>query len=304
MARMSVSILKNRFPLSLILLWSAPVIFWNCTGTTSQNHLLYHPALNLAPGVTYHYSIAQRNHTFSTEKGEKVSRANNVFLSMNVTVKPGAAGDLHIAYDTVAIHQRTESDPTGSTELNLDSQGDNMLGAFNGAGIDARLDDQGKVTGLSGLGKIYQKMGIGSDVFHWQHQFDEAYFIHLFDKDWNLFPVWGVRVGDSWTQEDSLNADPHIPLQTEFTLVGVEHGILHLKTLAEVDIREQEVERTSRSGQLTLKGRQVGFLDVDAATGVILRGHSSLMAQGALKVGETVIPVTVDSAYSVTVSPA
>ena len=94
MARMSVSILKNRFPLSLILLWSAPVIFWNCTGTTSQNHLLYHPALNLAPGVTYHYSIAQRNHTFSTEKGEKVSRANNVFLSMNVTVKPGAAGDL------------------------------------------------------------------------------------------------------------------------------------------------------------------------------------------------------------------
>jgi len=111
-------------------------------------------------------------------------------------------------------------------------------------------------------------------------------------------------VGDSWTQEDSLNADPHIPLQTEFTLVGVEHGILHLKTLAEVDIREQEVERTSRSGQLTLKGRQVGFLDVDAATGVILRGHSSLMAQGALKMGETVIPVTVDSAYSVTVSPA
>ena len=91
-------------------------------------------------------------------------------------------------------------------------------------------------------------------------------------------------------------------MDTTYTLASYRNGILHFTTRAVVDIQSRRLQQTTHDGQLTLTGKQVGYIDVDAATGMVLGGKSTLMARGALKTGETSIPLIIDSTYTVSAS--
>jgi hypothetical protein len=231
---------------------------------------------------------------------------------------------LRIRCDTLALHQHSDGD-----ELNMDAASAlespdpvvRMLAAFDGAELEGRMDAQGKLQYLSGLQGVYLRMrDLGQEpgedhsaqAIGWERQLDNAFFVSLLEKAWHIYPNAGSRgtgiaeaasrglaIGDSWVLPDTLDADSHIPLETTYTLVRARDGILHFTTRAEVDIRDRNLDKTYRNGQITLKGKQVGFLDVDAATGMVLDGRSTLMAEGSLRMGETDIPLLIDSTYTV-----
>lgn len=298
----------------------AALLLGSCAGSSDRGRTVCSARLPLAPGRTYYYAIREESRTLSDEKGAKVMRTNGVSLALHCTASPeGAAGArLRIVCDTLSLHEHSDGG-----ELNMDAAsalesgdpGVRMLAAFHGAELGGCMDTQGRLTGLSGLEGVYRRMAeLGKEpgedhsgrAISWQRQLDPVFFVSLMEKAWHIYPDAGIAgpvslaIGNSWVLPDSLDADSHIPLETTYTLVRARNGILRFATRADVDIRERRLDKTYRNGQITLKGKQVGFLDVVAATGMVLDGQSTLRAEGSLRMGEISIPMIIDSTYTVT----
>ena len=253
-----------------------------------------------------------------------------------------APAHLRIVCDSLALHEHSDDDELdmdAGSALESPDPGVRMLAAFDGAELDGRMDGAGKLLDLSGLNRVYGRMqDLGQEpgedhsgqAITWERRLDKAFFNGLLEKAWHIYPDaeartdaavrtgaqaltdadgptgagkdGGLAIGDSWVLPDTLDADSHIPLETTYTLVRLRNGILHFTTLAKVDIRERKLDNTYRNGQVTLKGKQAGFLDIDAATGMVLDGKSTLMAEGSLRMGEVSIPLIIDSTYTVSAS--
>lgn len=319
--------------LTPFFLAGAVLLLGSCAGSFGHNHIVCQARSPLSPGRTYYYVIREESRTFSDEKGEKVSRENGVSLALHCTVTGPATADavaanasapahLRIVCDNLSLHEHSDDD-----ELDMDSEsalespdpGVRMLAAFDGAELDGTMDGTGNLLDLSGLNRVYERMQEpGEDhsgqAITWERRLDKTFFTSLLQKTWHIYPDGEPRtdgeaptgkslsIGDSWLLPDTLDADSHIPLETTYTLVRLRNGILHFTTRAEVDIRAEKLENTYRNGQVTLKGKQVGFLDVDAATGMVVGGKSTLMAEGALRMGDVSIPLIIDSTYTVSAS--
>ncbi|GEM_PF-6657273 len=128
---------------------------------------------------------------------------------------------------------------------------------------------------------------------------DPHYLTGLYTKTAPILPSDVLRVGDSWTGTDTLDADPRLPVTTSFTLLKVQNGVLYVRSDAEIDLKEAPIPGSHHPGLLTLKGRQRGIWEVDARTGAVLDAHSSLRATGVLKMGEKSVPLHLDSTCSV-----
>jgi hypothetical protein len=124
---------------------------------------------------------------------------------------------------------------------------------------------------------------------------DQEYVGRLLEKSWRIFPNHPVAIGDSWTGLDTLNADPHIPITTRFTLTKRRAGILYIQTESDVDLIRVDLRGESHPGNLTLKGRQHGMLHVDERTGMVLDGQTLLKAEGVLEAGGKSVRMRIDS---------
>lgn len=128
---------------------------------------------------------------------------------------------------------------------------------------------------------------------------DPHYLGGLYAKTAPIFPAGDLRVGDSWTGTDTLDADPRVSLSTRFTLLKAQNGVLYVQSDAEIDLIETPLPGSRHPGLLTLKGRQRGIWEVDARTGIVLDAHSNLRAAGTLHMGEKSIALHIDSTCSV-----
>ena len=293
-------------------LFYAPIalVFGSCMGSFDKTPVCQ-ARLPLTPGKVHYYVIREDSQTFSEEKGVKVSRENNTALSLHCTAIPnGPEAHLKIIVDTLALHQHSDDrslDMDAASAIQSPDPGERMLAAFEGAELSGEMDGGGNVA-LSGLKKVYLQMnalGDGNEPVRmaWERRLDTAFFTSLLQKAWHIYPnTPALAIGDSWVLPDSLDADCHIPVDTTYTLASYRNGILHFTTRAVVDIQSRRLQQTTHDGQLTLKGKQVGYIDVDAATGMVLGGKSTLIARGALKTGETSIPLIIDSTYTVSAS--
>ena len=315
-------------------LFYAPIalVFGSCMGSFDKAPVCQ-ARLPLTPGKVHYYVIREDSQTFSEEKGVKVSRENNTALSLHCTAIPnGSEAHLKIIVDTLALHQHSDDrslDMDAASAIQSPDPGERMLAAFEGAELSGEMDGKGQIA-LSGLEKVYRQMNVLGESnetsrMAWERRLDTAFFTSLLEKAWHIYPnglavgnkggptedkaggpatgnTPALAIGDSWVLPDSLNADCHIPVDTTYTLASYRNGILHFTTRAVVDIQSRRLQQTTHDGQLTLKGKQVGYIDVDAATGMVLGGKSTLMARGALKTGETSIPLIIDSTYTVSAS--
>lgn len=273
----------------LLSVFCLSLVLWSCSPSSS-----YTPYFNPKQGIVYRCTVSEMTHTLSTENGQKVQRDHNVSLSFHyrTVTGPVAPQGLHIGLDAFLLHE--QADDRG--EVN------SSFGGFEGPGMNCSLDNEGKVMKLEGLDAVYHKIAEeqrDADEGRWRHRFGTEYFARLLEKGWRIFPDGPVRIGDSWNGIDSLNADPHIPLATKFTLVKVWAGVLYIQTDSDVDVSGVDLKGASHSGQVTLRGRQRGLLRVDAETGLILDGQTLLRADGVLTTGTGRIPLHIDSTCSV-----
>jgi hypothetical protein len=239
------------------------LLCWSCTPSS-----WFTPAFRPQPGATYHYTVNEVTHAFSLENGVRVSREENVHLAFYYRL--ASPGTLAVGFDAFSFHERGEK-----REKNMDLS----------AGlreVRCALQADGRDITLSGV-----------------QASRDTYVARLLGKSWAHLPQGALKVGDSWHAMDSLNADPHIAIDTTFTLVKARDGVLFIQTDAVVRLEGENLEGTTHSGQLSLKGRQRGILHVDAATGMLLDGQTILKADGSLRTGAGNIPVHIDSTCSV-----
>ncbi|HTJ14497.1 MAG TPA: DUF6263 family protein [Dinghuibacter sp.] len=240
-----------------ILVFGAGMVLWSCT-PDARLTMYFNPQ----PGAVYHYLVSERTRSMSTEGGAKVFREHNVALSYHSEAKQNG---LQISIDGLDTHtQAANGKETNRSE--------------KAPPLDCRLDPQGRVMDLAGLPRQ-----------------DQEYVGHLLEKSWRIFPNHPVAIGDSWTGLDTLNADPHIPITTRFTLTKRRAGILYIQTESDVDLIRVDLRGESHPGNLTLKGRQHGMLHVDERTGMVLDGQTLLKAEGVLEAGGKSVRMRIDS---------
>ncbi|TDX01894.1 DUF6263 family protein [Dinghuibacter silviterrae] len=240
------------------------LVCWSCTPSS-----WFAPAFRPQPGAVYHYTVSELTHALTTERGQRVNRDEHVRLAFHYRL--ASPGTLTVGFDAFSFHEKGEK-----REKNVELTPDFP---------DARcvLGSDGRVNALTGLGVAQ----------------DQGYVAGLLEKGWGHFPTNHIKVGDSWTALDSLNADPHISVPTTYTLIKVRDGVLYIKAEADVHLAGEGLKGASHPGLLTLVGRQHGMLHVDAATGLLLDGQTVLQAQGALKTGGGNIPLHIESTCSV-----
>ncbi len=283
--------------------WIPATIFLFCACHRPVYHVRFQPKAD----STYTYHVSEETSTLVTEKGDRVSSHHNLFFSYHY-IKDDKG--VHLNYDDLGLHLQSED-----KEVNLDAgaamestdPGVRTLSPYAGASMDLQLDTLGKIKALPGFERIVPKMEmINQDkdlTDSWSKRFDQDYFARLLEKTFRIFPPTEIAVGDSWQGVDSLNADPRMQIPVRFTLVKEILGVLYIQEEAEVDVTTQEVSTGRRWGQLSLKGRQHGVLQVKAATGAVIEGHTTLQAKGVLHTGNVDIPMIVDSNYDVTSLP-
>jgi hypothetical protein len=283
--------------------WIPATIFLFCACHRPMYHLSFQPKAD----STYTYHVSEETSTLATEKGERIPSHHNLFFSYHYTKD---AQGIHLNYDDLGLHLQSED-----KEVNLDASeamestdaGIRLMSPYAGARMDLELDSLGKVTALPGFDRIASHMQtISSDqdlTGNWSKRFDQDYFAHLLEKSFRIYPPSEIAVGSSWEGVDSLNADPRIQISVRFTLLKEIFGVLYIEEDSEVDITTREISSGNRWGQLSLKGRQHGVLQVKAATGAVVEGHTILQAKGILHTGSVDIPMIVGSNYDLTSLP-
>jgi hypothetical protein len=283
--------------------WIAAPIFLAVACHRPVYHLSFQPKAD----TTYQYQVSEQTSMLATEKGDRVTSHHNLFFAYHYTKDTKG---IHLNYDDFGLHIQSpekEWNLDAVTSMESGDPGTRLLSAYAGADMDLEMDSLGKITGLPGFERIATKMNLinpdKDQAANWSGRFNEDYFKRLLEKSLRFYPPTDVQVGSSWNGVDSLNADPRIQIPVRFTLLKNVLGVLFIEEESEVDVTTREISSGNRWGQLSLKGRQHGVIQVNALTGAVIQGHTILQAKGVLHTGNVDIPMIVGSNYDVNSLP-
>jgi hypothetical protein len=165
------------------------------------------------------------------------------------------------------------------------------LKAFDGAIFNITLTPHGEVAGFSGYEafaknfKSLYKAAVAADELeskqpsHVTPVIQKAFFLNIFDQISNTLCARSIAVGSTWERMDAEEIAAERDIKNVYKCDKIEDGIAYISST------NDQIEKVIKYHDMTmvLRGTMQGEYELDAATGILLKGKRCLNISGSTK---------------------
>jgi len=271
---------------------------------------VYHLRLNPAVGSKYTYTITKGSEFELEVDGKKVNNKSRSTMDITYTIGRDSVGNIlmNMAYDKVHLYTKNgdkETEMDADNAATSDDPVEKMLALLKGANIQAVLTPGGEMISLNGYdsikakvlavfspGDVYMKQAAGKQ---WDQRIKESLIRGNMDQFFRIFPDSAVHVGDRWKLNNTQNDQIALTSQGSYQLKSIEDGTAVIHSEGRITADSAKGEMNGYQVASNLKGDQQGEFDMEAASGMLLRGFVDSKMAGTLQVLGRDIPVTIST---------
>jgi hypothetical protein len=236
--------------------------------------------------VSYNFDINEINETFSTIGGMQSRDAFSTHA--NLTYRTLELPKILVQFDSVEKPVDIQGAEKDEDMVNPFNEG---LKALQGALFNVTVNPHGEVTGISGYEEFEKKFttlydaaeatdkDIPKQVFPVRPVIKEAFFLDIFENISNTLGGRSVAVDSTWESMVAEEIGTERDIKNIFRLDKIENGIAYISS------NNDQVEKVIKYHDMTmvLRGTMQGEYELDAATGILLKGKRCLNISGSTK---------------------
>lgn len=258
---------------------------------------VYTQKLILEKGKTYPLTSYQRDlQTVKTPDGKSMSGTSESTDEMSITVNDIKDNIYDISVNLIG--KRISSSANGKTMIS-DTKGaepkeDQLKGmyainkAITNNKLAMKMDLKGNIISVTGFDPIYKKINAAitpmvkdvkertAIVDNFKTSFNEAIIKEQMQKNLQILPIKGIKVGSTWTDTENITPGGELKLTTTYKLNKVENGIAEVTVNGKIPTKDDKRSKEGVTHQMTMGGSQNGKIILDAKTGWILHENISI----------------------------
>ena len=162
-----------------------------------------------------------------------------------------------------------------------------------GKSITAVMDRKGKITEIKGLDDLYDDIdgelppNLNAEGLEKTMQGMIA-----------IFPDVQVGVGDTWGSQNDLSGQFPLIMTTTYKVENIDANTVYLNVEGEIETTDDAVDPDS-GGKITMEGSQEGIMEVDRATGMVLKADYTQEITGEVEAGPVKAPMEIESRITI-----
>ena len=168
-----------------------------------------------------------------------------------------------------------------------------------GKKFQVTLSAKGKVIAVTGLKEILAALKSGTEDPAAQKMIegtlDEKKITSNFESSYHIFPDKPVKVGDSWSQQSSMESMFPMDIKTGYTLQAVKDGIAKISANGDFTMKKDDYEANGMKMKVDFTGTYSGTYDMDIKTGINKKGTILMPMKGTMEIMGMEVPVTVNT---------
>ncbi len=271
---------------------------------------VYHLRLNPTIGSKYTYTITKGSEFELEVDGKKVDNKSQSTMDITYTIGRDSAGNLlmNMAYNKIHLYTKNGDKETEMDADNTETPEDpveKMLALLKGTNLQAVLTPGGQMISLNGYDAVKEKvlgMFNPGDTYmkqmagkQWDQRIKENLIRGNMDQFFRIFPDSAVHVGDRWKLNNTQNDQIALTSLGSYQLKSIEDGTAVIHSEGRISADNAKGEMNGYQVASDLKGDQQGEFDMEAASGMLLRGFVDSKMAGTLEVMGRDIPVTIST---------
>ena len=277
----------------------------------------YDLKLNLTKGQHYVQSMAVNMDMSESISGQDINITTGMQFEFDQEVKSiTKKGDfiLESSYSHIIINADAMGQQTSYDSKVKDTTGSEIVKTYAktfdqiiGKKFQITISPKGKVLEIKGFKEILSSLEKSSadpttkKII--EGTFDEKKMTSNFESSYRLFPDHPVKIGDTWTQKNTIESIFPIEISTGYILKEVSNGKAKITATGDISMKNDDVEVSGMKVKTDLTGKYNGTYDLDLATGISNKAAITMPVQGTMSVMGMEFPVTVNSTTQTTTTP-
>lgn len=287
--------------------------------------------INVKSGDVYKYHTVT-NITSNTEiVGQSTTAKQDTTTDFKVTIDSvDSEGNIKMNYTFDKIKFESEAAGEKQTYDSSNSDTDDFSKVYKsiiGKGFTTKMTKQGAVTEVSGVDDLISTMldamelDTSDDAYlqetktNLQSSFGDNALKTLIQQSTKVFPENDVKIGDTWSIENTINSIVEINTKTTYTLDKIENKIAHISVKSDFTTDSSKTHKYTQMGiemdmTTDLIGKTTGTIRVDTTNGFLSEGEITQKMTGKMSVvvpsiegsKEETVDIPMDSTSKVTYS--
>ena len=260
----------------------------SCSNMTSNSNLKLNPKRNSSFKIEMSERRRVETYQGPTIEGTKFESLTNINLNYSWDdIKIDGSYKAHVHFDSVQQLFVDKVDMHQSNELNSpDEIYQKGLKAFSGASFLLNIEDFGHNISFDGYDQFRHKFDLiytetpsinKSDLNLF---FGREYFMHIFKKIFSILPDTPLSIGSSWTREEPIAISDPATITVTYNLVEIKNNIIIIKTTF-----KGRSYISSYGKEMQMAGSGEGIIELDAATGDLIKSKNSITTVGNTNIG-------------------
>jgi hypothetical protein len=268
----------------------------------------YDLKLNLKQGQHYLQSMVMDMDMTESVSGQEINISTKMQFDFKQEVKSiTSAGDFVVEsqYARIAMTVDGMGQKISYDSDNKDTSGSEIIKTYTktfssiiGKKFQVTMTPKGKVKEIKGLKEIIAAMKNGSDESTQrilEGTFDEKKLASNFESSYHIFPDNPVKVGETWTQQSSVESMFPIDIKTVYTLKEVKNGIAKIASSGDMNMKKDDFETNGMKMKIDFTGTYAGTYEMDVNTGMSKRGAVIMPMKGTMEMMGMEVPVTIST---------
>ena len=161
------------------------------------------------------------------------------------------------------------------------------------------LNPKGKVVQIKGFKEIMESLTKGkldpNGKKMIEEMFDEHKMSSSFESSYHMFPDKSVKIGDSWSQRNTVESMFPIDIATTYTLKEVSNGVAKIIMTGDFTIKKDDFESKGLTMKINFSGKYNGFYDLDINSGISKRAEINMPMTGTMEIMGMEVPCSINS---------
>ena len=288
--------------------------------------------INVKAGDVYKYHTLTSITSNTEIMGESTSTTQDTTTDFKVTID-SVDSEGNITMNYMFDNIKFESEAAGE-KITYDSSNNSDTDDFSkvyksiiGKGFNTKMTKHGEVSEVSGVDDLIISMldameldtsddaNIQETKTYLQSSFGDNALKTLIQQSTRVLPENDVKIGDSWTIENTINSIVEINTKTTYTLDKIQNKIAHISVKSEFNTDSSKTHKYPGMGidmdmTTDLTGKTTGTIRIDTTNGFLSEGEITQQMTGKMSVvvpsiegsEEETVDIPMDSTSKVTYS--
>jgi Family of unknown function (DUF6263) len=269
---------------------------------------VYRLRFNPAPGSKFNYTVTRSTEFEMVVDDKEVKNKNSSDMDIVYSVSRDSAGNtvLGTAYHRIHLYSKNgdveQEEDAEKAEGSADPL-ERMLGILKSANLRVLVSPAGTIEAVEGDEAVKNQLlaGVPATATYardmasrqWDQQVKNGLIKRNMEELFRIFPDSAVHVGDRWKLNSPQQLDIPLGGRNVFQLKEIVDGTAVIQMDGEIISSQQSGLLNGTSYTSDLTGKSQGSLEMDTATGMLLKASSESTIKGTISSMGRDIPVKI-----------